>query len=199
MTPLDLIKQGIINKNWLGVAEGYKKLTGEDIPVENDASNSEFILNSIRQLLAGETKIETPEPTSSTTTKKKAPKTVKKKIEEPRVSNISKKEALSILLNDQTTPHIPTIKENKEICKRGTGEVNNSKRKMQMPFADSQDAELAAVAQVLKTPKRGRDPYEAKMVNCVQCGTPFDFNKEYPGTAFENNQLKCLCGKCLIR
>lgn len=106
MSPIEYIKEGILDGNWETVCEGYERLTGEilRLPRSESESNAQAILGQIKELVCEElVSDESVEPKNS---KKKVgrPKKSKKKTKKTNttVSKDGEDSSLQLDENDRT-------------------------------------------------------------------------------------------------
>ena len=195
-SPLQVLKDGIINGNWDTVCAGYKQLTGEPIdppavkPLENSA-----ILNQVLDLLQNPTvKREAksaPVVNQKQTQKKVSKKTSKKVGKVVKVAKSTKKIIDEDNVFDSDQPLGISTSER--------GPVNAKKRKMNFPtevlynpLEEQDNAEK-------KVKKIKRHSYKALMRACSECKSQFDFNKAYPVGKLDGQTKSCLCEDCQVK
>jgi len=173
MSPLDYIKEGIVEGNWDTVCEGYEKLTGESLapPAECDAQKAILRIKDIISATIGWEVA--PEPSKPATKKRK--KTTKRKSTKKDVSETDEDDIVN-LSEDKRTSVQPVV---------GTTQFITNE-----PDPDEVTVNLqkAKKARMKKRPKaRAAKTYN---VECNECGCSFESNRP-------SGEMGQKCSECL--
>lgn len=175
MSPIDFIKEGILEGNWLTVCEGYERLTGEALrfpSIETDNS-AQIKLDKIMALLA-----EDCDATSSSKKKSPSTKPKKKKIRQKK-STVSKDGEDSSLKLDAKGKTMVQKETN------GTRLITNEPDATEIE--ENKKRAVKSGKNKLMLNRQAGKKYEVK---CNECEKPFD-------SARPSGEMGQKCNKCL--
>lgn len=177
MSPLEVIKSGILNGDLNLVTEGYNSLTGESIaPNILLGSDSKInLVNNLKKVLddwAGSPVVDLIEIDKQSTKKTRG-----------RKPKLAKRVNKKLDVDDE------------RVIEQFAGNINNDSEETQFPFQELYDPEKAQECEEKKIVKNKRKPYVANMVKC-SCGKMFDSNKIIT-TKEGNTEPKC--NKCQLK
>lgn len=219
MSPIKTLEKGIKTADWQLVCKAYETLSGESVspPAAGDEKWSRAIAEIMGVLVnhgaigfdvpsvQAESAVEEA-PFEVTTLKEKIRnedqthtdlmrREMAKKVKSPKKPKRTKSSAY----DDPNIEEVPIksvgiVGERREPFR--SGPVNAKANVLAQPAAHEIDAEYAEkVLASVRKDGTSRDVYKAKEMKCSQCGSTFDYNKDYPVGKFGDGK-EYKCGKC---
>lgn len=201
MTPIEKIRQGLVEGRIELIAEGYEILAGESIPIDHwgtVASHNTQLdkLAEIASLLQQALGKDEAEPIVKTTVKTKG-KSKGKQTKTTKSVKTDKTKTVSESV--ETTPQaIMAAASNMAPPKRGkmqSGPVSGANAPMFDVGAALVEQGLAEQNEEVKG-RLTRDPPKPRPFTCQKCGHEFDINKAYPGGLATPGIISCPQMKC---
>lgn len=184
MTPLELIKEGIAQANWMTVCDGYEALTGEHLHVEKESQPQTYriVLEQIYDLVADAFEEPGFVPSTTILDTKRIPKkkklSRKKKVKKPKSTSKDEDDDSLILDDSKITPT--------KFAQGKTGEFQFITNK---PDIDEIKRNEAKARKTTKTRRAAPKKYQAK---CSECSKKFESDR--PTSEIGQKCRNCLKG-----
>jgi hypothetical protein len=171
MSPLEKLRNGIINNDMAEVAESYSKITGEDLSSlmqePNNGPSHDDVIKALGSYLSSQKK-------SSKSPKKKAIQS------NPKVK-----------IKEEEDDGPPIV--NRSNVGKSPGPVKAGKP--YLPYNSSYDKQEARANAENVIEKQHRPKYKPHMKDCTECKQPFDIKKSYGILPNENTSI-WICNTC---
>lgn len=186
--PLQLIKRGIEEGDWVLVAQGYNALTGEEVEVDVGLPTASLNMHKVIEFLSSLLEDDRPPDIKS----KPAPKTVKKNTKtKAKVKTTKTARAVGVIRDSENEPlnmtKLPKVP-------MQSGAVGGNK-KMFLPAAHLYNESEAQANSDCARDDEPRESYKPQITKC-KCGSKFDLKKVYPGGIIDKS-VEPVCEKCL--
>ncbi len=184
MSPLEYIKEGILNGKWETVCEGYERLTGETLKFPKNATESLKIKDALMDISAiASTVINLIERTEEG---EQDPLTIEQHLIEKTIKKTTKKKK-----RKKTVPNFSTeIKESDKTCVQketgGTKFITNEPDPEEVRI--NKEKAKKTQRSKLNLKRKGHEKFKVK---CNECEKTFDSDRP-------DGELGQKCNKCLL-